>query len=235
MTELLLSSAFNMNGFQYKRMLFFYYLTSLIKLYHQSKCIFGLCPSAGIQKPNIYIYIDKELKTPKRPKYNRRTTNLNKHAHTKQNQNTQMAIRRGRKQPDFETSCVVLLSFVYSDFVFCVCVCSGLLFCGCILVFLCFVFCMCVFVQVCCSVVRILVFLGFLVLCLYFFFVLEHQTMDKVQKHTPINVNTPSSETYKTINYIRFRRYRENLRFPFGFSDSPHFGSSLNLHSNFQC
>jgi hypothetical protein len=33
-----------------------------------------------------------------------------------------------------------------------------------------FVFCECVFVQVCCSVVCILVFLEFLFLCLYIFF-----------------------------------------------------------------
>jgi hypothetical protein len=49
------------------------------------------------------------------------------------------------------------------------------------------------------TVVCILVFLEFLVVYNFFFFlVLRHQMMDKVQKYTSINANTPLSETYRS-------------------------------------
>jgi uncharacterized membrane protein len=53
-----------------------------------------------------------------------------------------------------------------------------------------------VFVQVCCSVVCILVFFG--IFSSIIFLVLGHQMMDKVQKYTSINANTPLSETYRS-------------------------------------
>jgi hypothetical protein len=143
--------------------------------------------------------IDKELKTPKRPKY-KPQNNKHEQTHT-HTQNTKPENTNGNKMTHvLETGSVsiltwvVLLPFVYSGFVFCVCaraqVCCYVV---CILVFLCFVG---VFVQVCCSVVRIFIFLGFLVV--YNFLVLGHQMMDKVQKYASINANTPSSETYRS-------------------------------------
>jgi hypothetical protein len=65
-------------------------------------------------------------------------------------------------------------------------------------------------VQVCCSVICILVFLGFLVLCLYLFLVLGHQTMDKVQKYTSINDNfvaivTKYAGCNSTMQQFQFR------------------------------
>jgi hypothetical protein len=59
----------------------------------------------------------------------------------------------------------------------------------------------CVFVQVCCSLVCIWSsFLGSFVV--YIFLVLGHQTLDKVQKYAAINVNTPSSETYRSDHVV---------------------------------
>jgi len=51
-----------------------------------------------------------------------------------------------------------------------------------------FCMCVCVFVQVCFSVVCILVFFGVFSSLSVIFLVLGHQTMDKVQKYTSINL-----------------------------------------------
>jgi Ca2+/Na+ antiporter len=126
-----------------------------------------------------YIYI--RTKNPKKTKIQTTEQQTSTNTHT---QNKKPEYTKGNKTTHdiSETGSVSILTWGRKQSHLCILV-------------LCFV-CVCLFVGVC-----FWSFLGFLVLCLYFFFfffVLRHQTMDKVQKYTSINVNTPSSETYRS-------------------------------------
>jgi hypothetical protein len=78
-----------------------------------------------------------------------------------------------------------------------------------------FWFCVCVCVRsgLFCGLYFGLLFWGFQFFVYNVLLVLGHQTMNKVQKHTSINANTPSSETYRNESINRLQK-----RYPFRIS-----------------
>jgi hypothetical protein len=124
---------------------------------------------------------------------------------TKNPKKTKKTNTTSRKPALSETSCVVLLPFVYSGCYFCfntVLVWVSIFTHG-------FIICMCV-----CSGLFYGFFLGGGVSswsCNFWF--IGHQTTDKVQKYASTDANTPSSETYRSekCSYSSLRRQWTSL------------------------